>query len=333
MGWCISYMKFFLYLSIALIVSSCAVKQKSECISSSLLISRDNDNINLLMQDNGCKYTIHKMPENIWKIEVENGSFAAFTPRAEKDVKKALPVIKKNDKEILLFFASSGSLTQNKNSSSFTYMQNTFLDIPERKAGYIEEAVCSNDKTVIKSNGAVIFNSGTLYNGRKYIDIYNISLKKGYVHNNKCNIISAPAALRFPKRVRYFLNKDNINLYSDGKNIIISNKNNNNQMYLTDINEEKTLKTQKIKLEFSKNIEIAASNITPCYTTIILKGRYEPLQNIPHSKSLKGYIFKQIDITSKSEVTEIRLYTGTMVKEPFISVDKVDNNIIIYAGK
>lgn len=325
-------MKFFLYLSIALIVSSCAVKQKSECISSSLLISRDNDNINLLMQDNGCKYTIHKMPENIWKIEVENGSFAAFTPRAEKDVKKALPVIKKNDKEILLFFTSSGSLTQNKNSSSFTYMQNTFLDIPERKAGYIEEAVCSNDKTVIKSNGAVIFNSSTLYNGRKYIDIYNISLKKGYVHN-KCNIISAPAALRFPKRVRYFLNKDNINLYSDGKNIIISNKNNNNQMYLTDINEEKTLKTQKIKLEFSKNIEIAASNITPGYTTIILKGRYEPLQNIPHSKSLKGYIFKQIDITSKSEVTEIRLYTGTMVKEPFISVDKVDNNIIIYAGK
>ena len=237
MGWCISYMKFFLYLSIALIVSSCAVKQKSECISSSLLISRDNDNINLLMQDNGCKYTIHKMPKNIWKIEVENGSFAVFTPRAEKDVKKALPVIKKNDKEILLFFASSGSLTQNKNSSSFTYMQNTFLDIPERKAGYIEEAVCSNDKTVIKSNGAVIFNSGSLYNGRKYIDIYNISLKKGYVHNNKCNIISAPAALRFPKRVRYFLNKDNINLYSDGKNIIISNKNNNNQMYLTDINE------------------------------------------------------------------------------------------------
>ena len=76
-------------------VSSCAVKQKSECISSSLLISSDNNNINLLMQDNGCKYTIHKMPENIWKIEVENGLFAVFTPRAEKDVKKSLPVIKK----------------------------------------------------------------------------------------------------------------------------------------------------------------------------------------------------------------------------------------------
>lgn len=333
MGWCINYMKFFLYLSIVFIVSSCAVKQKSECISSSLLISRDNDNINLLMQDNGCKYTIHKMPENIWKIEVENGSFTAFAPQAEKDIKKALPVIKKNDKEILLFFASSGSLIQNKNSSSFTYMQNTFLDIPERKAGYIEETVCSNNQTVIKSNGAAVFNSGSLYNGRKYIDVYNVSLKKGYFHNNECNIISAPVLLRFPKRVRYFLNQDNINLFSDGKNIIISNKNNNNQMYLTDINEEKTLKTQKIKLEFSKNIEIAASNITPAYTTIILKGRYEPLQNIPHSKSLKGAFFKQIDITSKSEVTEIKLYTGTMVKEPFISVDKVDNNIIIYAGK
>lgn len=332
MGWCINYMKFFLYLCIALMVSSCAVKQKSECISSSLLISRDNNNINLLMQDNGCKYTIHKMPENIWKIEVENGSFSAFTPKAEKDVKKFLPVIKKNNKEILLFFASRGSLTQNKNSSSFTYMQNTFLDIPARKAGYIEEILCSNDKTVIKSNGAVVFNSGSLYNGRKYIDIYNISLKKGYVHN-KCSTVSAPVSLRFLKRVRYFLISDNLNLYSDGKNIIISNQKNNNHLFLTDINEEKTLKTQKIKLEFSKNIEIAASNITPGYTTIILKGRYEPLQNIPHSKSLKGAVFKQIDITPKSEVTEIRLYTGSIIKEPFISIDKVDNNIIIYADK
>lgn len=332
MGWCINYMKFFLYLCIALMVSSCAVKQKSECISSSLLISRDNNNINLLMQDNGCKYTVHKMPENIWKIEVENGSFSAFTPKAEKDVKKSLPVIKKNNKEILLFFASSGSLTQNKDSSSFTYTQNTAFNIPERKAGYIEEILCSNDKTVIKSNGAVVFNSGSLYNGRKYIDIYNISLKKGYVHN-KCSTVSAPVSLRFPKRVRYFLNSDNLGLYSDGKNIIISNQKNNNHLFLTDINEEKTLKTQKIKLEFSKNIEIAASNITPGYTTIILKGRYEPLQNIPHSKSLKGAVFKQVNITPKSEVTEIRLYTGRVIKEPFISIDKVDNNIIIYADK
>lgn len=332
MGWCINYMKFFLYLCIALMVSSCAVKHKSECISSSLLISRDNNNINLLMQDNGCKYTIHKMPENIWKIEVENGSFSAFTPKAEKDVKKFLPVIKKNNKEILLFFASRGSLTQNKNSSSFTYTQNTAFNIPERKAGYIEEILCSNDKTVIKSNGAVVFNSGSLYNGRKYIDIYNISLKKGYVHD-KCSTVSAPVSLRFPKRVRYFFISDNLNLYSDGKNIIISNQKNNNHLFLTDINEEKTLKTQKIKLEFSKNIEIAASNITPGYTTIILNGRYEPLQNIPHSKSLKGAVFKQVDITPKSEVTEIRLYTGSIIKEPFISIDKVDNNIIIYADK
>ncbi|MDE7314508.1 MAG: hypothetical protein K2N11_02255, partial [Mucispirillum sp.] len=95
-------MKLFLYLCIIFMASSCAISQKNECISSSLLISRDNDNINILMQDNGCKYTIRKMPENIWKIGVENGSFAAFTPRAEKSAKKALPVIKKNDKEILL---------------------------------------------------------------------------------------------------------------------------------------------------------------------------------------------------------------------------------------
>lgn len=69
-------------------MSSCAVKQESGCISSSLLVSKNNDNINLSMQDNGCKYTIKKMPENIWKIEVENGSFAAFTPLVEKKAKK-----------------------------------------------------------------------------------------------------------------------------------------------------------------------------------------------------------------------------------------------------
>ena len=133
--------------------------------------------------------------------------------------------------------------------------------------------------------------------------------------------------------MRYFLNSDNLNLYSNGKNIIISNKKNDNHLFLTDINEEKTLKTQKIKLEFSKNIEITASNITPAYTAVILKGRYEPLQNIPRSKSLKGAVFKHVDITPKSEVTEIRLYTGRIVKEPFISIDKVDNKIIIYADK
>ncbi len=57
------------------------------------------------------------------------------------------------------------------------------------------------------------------------------------------------------------------------------------------------------------------------------------MQNIPYSKFLKGSVFKQVIITSKSEVTEIRLYAGTMVKEQFISIDKVDNNIIIYAGR
>ena len=74
-------------------MSSCAVKQESGCISSSLLVSKNNDNINLSMQDNGCKYTIKKMPENIWKIEVENGSFAAFTPLVEKKAKKKQALI------------------------------------------------------------------------------------------------------------------------------------------------------------------------------------------------------------------------------------------------
>lgn len=333
MGWCIKYMKFFIYFFIVFFVSSCALKQKNECISSSLLINKDNDNINLLLSDNGCKYSIQKMPENIWKIEVKNGSFAAFIPRAEKSIKKTLPVIKKNDKEILLFFSSNGSLIQNKNSSSFTYIQNAFSNIPERKAGYIEAISCSSDKIYIKSNGAVIFNEGILYNGLKYIDIYGISLKKDYHHNDKCSFISAPLSLRFPKRVRYYLNDNNLYSYIDGKNIILSTKQDTNQMYLTDINEEKTLKTQKIKLEFSNNIEVAASNITPGHTTIILKGRYEPLHNIAHTKSLKGAVFKHVEISAKSEVTEIRLYNNSRVNKPFISVDKVDNNIIIYAGK
>lgn len=332
MGWCINYMKFFLYLFIAFMVSSCAVKHKSECSVSSLLISKDNNNINLLLQDNGCKYSVHKMPDNIWKIEVQNGYFASFTPRAEKDVKKALPLIKKNNKEILLFFDSKGNLTQNKNSSLFTYIPTLSQNMPERKAGYIEEIMCNCSSTVIKSNGAVIYNQGILYNGKKYIDIYNISLKKGYVHNNKCNAVSAPAALRYPKRVRYFIN-NNMDLYSDGKNVIISDEKNTNQIYITNISEEKTLKTQKIKLEFSKHIEVTASNITPSHTTIIIKGRYEPLQNIMQNKSLKGAVFKQVEITPKQEVTEIRLYNSRLVKEPYISVDKVDNNIIIYAGK
>ncbi len=325
-------MKFFLYLYIILILSSCALKQKNECISSSLLINKDDKNINILLQDNGCKYSINKMPENIWKIEVLNGYFSQFTPRAEKEVKSQLPVIKKNDKEILLFFTSNGNLIQNKSNNSFTFIQKNLLGIPERKAGYIESILCSNDKTIIKSNGAVIFNTNFLYNGKKYIDIYNISLKKDYFYDNKCNMVSSPLLLRFPKRVRYFLNSNELNVANDGESIIISNKNSINKQYLTDVYEEKTLKTQKIKLEFSNNIEITASNITPNYTTIILNGKYELLKNIQNITLLKGLFFKQIQVTTKSEITEIKLYNRT-IKEPFISIDKVDNNIIIYANK
>ncbi len=95
-------------------MSSCAVKQESGCISSSLLVSKNNDNINLSMQDNGCKYTIKKMPENIWKIEVENGSFAAFTPLVEKKAKKNLPVIRKMIKKFFYFLRQRAALLKIK---------------------------------------------------------------------------------------------------------------------------------------------------------------------------------------------------------------------------
>ena len=49
-------------------------------------------------------------------------------------------------------------------------------------------------------------------------------------------------------------------------------------------------------------------------------------------KDLKGSILKKIEINTKSSVTEIKIYKSRLVKTPFISVDKVDNNIIIYAG-
>lgn len=329
MGWCIDYMKFFLSIILLILLSSCAAKTGENCISSSLSIWAENKNINITLKDNGCRYNIHKMPENIWKIEVENGSYSPFTPKAEKDVKKYVPVIKKNDKEVLLFFTANGRLLQN-GKSSFIYIQDNLSYTPERKAGYIEKIICGSDD-IIKSNGAVSFKLSSLYNGQKYLDIFNVSLKNDYSHNNKCQSVSKPVTLRFPKRVRYFLN-DDYNVYSNGADIIISKNNYNTNRYIIDIIEEKTHKTQKIKLEFSNNLEVTASNITPNYVSVIIKGRYELIKNISNIIELKGSILKKIEINTKSSVTEIKIYKSRLIKNPFISVDKVDNNIIIYAG-
>lgn len=329
MGWCIDYMKFFLSIILLIMLSSCAVKTSENCLSSSLSIMAENKNINITLKDNGCSYKIHKMPENIWKIEVENGSYSSFTPKAEKEVKKYVPVIKKNNKEVLLFFALNGRLIQN-GQSSFIYMQDNLSYIPERKAGYIEKIICGNDD-IIKSNGAVSYKISSLYNGQKYIDIFNVSLKKDYNHNNQCKSISKPVTLRFPKRIRYFLN-DGYNVYNNGTDIIISKNNHNINQYLIDIKEEKSHNTQKIKLEFSNNLEVTASNITPNYASVIIKGRYDILKNISNINELKGSILKKIEINTKSSVTEIKIYKSRVIQNPFISVDKVDNNIIIYAG-
>lgn len=329
MGWCIDYMKFFFSIILLIMLSSCAAKTSENCLSSSLSIWAENKDINITLNDNGCRYNIHKMPKNIWKIEVENGSFSSFTPKAEKEVKKYVPVIKKNNKEVLLFFAANGRLIQN-GKSSFIYMQDNLSYMPERKAGYIENIICGDDN-IIKSNGAVSYKISSLYNGQRYLDIYNVSLKKDYNHNNQCKSISKPATLRFPRRIRYFLN-DDYNVYNKGTDIIISKNDYNSNEYLIDIKEEKNHNTQKLKLEFSNNLEVISSNITPNYASVILKGRYDMLKNISNIKDLKGSILKKIEINAKSSVTEIKIYKSRLVKTPFISVDKVDNNIIIYAG-
>ena len=160
MGWCIDYMKFFLSIILLIMLSSCAAKTSENCLSSSLSIWAENKNINITLNDNGCRYNIHKMPKNIWKIEVENGSFSSFTPKAEKEVKSMVPVIKKNNKEVLLFFAANGRLIQN-GKSSFIYMQDNLSYMPERKAGYIENIICGDDN-IIKSNGAVSYKISSL---------------------------------------------------------------------------------------------------------------------------------------------------------------------------
>ena len=49
--------------------------------------------------------------------------------------------------------------------------------------------------------------------------------------------------------------------------------------------------------------------------------------------NLKGRAFNKIDINKKSTITELRLYNKKGIKENFVSIDKVDNKLIIYSTK
>lgn len=318
--------------------SACASKNnisRNDCVVSSMQIVEDNRNIKIDFIDNGCKYSYKQLENKVWQIKVYNGTFALFTPNAENGIKKDVPVIKKNNKEVILYFAENGYISQ-KNNNSFIYNQKEYKkNISSAKASYIENIICSNKKVEIQGNGAFRANYGMLLNGQKYVDIFDVTLKSNYIHSTNCKNIKKPVMLLYPRRIRYFI--DNINgdvfINNSEKGVILSLNEKLDNPLITAILEEKTLIKQKIIFETTSNINVLSVNSTPGYTTIILKGRYNIIPKALGKSKLKGSIFKNIEINKKSTVTEIRLYNKSTISKNYISVDRVDNKLIIYAVK
>lgn len=332
-------MKKVVILIICILITSCAAKNTTtyikNCSVSNMLLHNDGGNIRISFYDNGCKYIYKQIDKKTYKITLENGNFSTFTPNAEPAVKKDVPVIKKNSNEVIIYFAENGVLSQ-KNDNVFLYNQSQSLqNIPSKEASYIKNIECMEKEVIVESDGALKTKTGILYNGQKYLDIFDVSLKKDYTHSANCKNISKPNALIYPKRIRYFINDIQGNMFvsNTAGGIILSLNNKDANLLLTSIKEEKSLTKQKITLETSSKIEVVSSLITPSYTTIILKGRYNMINRVINKSKLKGPVFKRIEINKKTSVTEIKLYNRSSLLKNFISADMVDNKLIIYATK
>lgn len=334
------YMKYIIALLCCFFISSCAVKTSApldngKCSVTNVDIKSYKGNILFQFIDNGCNYKYIQQEKNVWKVAVENGSFTNFNPSAEYKIKYDIPIIKKNHKEIIFHFAENGVFSKIDNNSFLYNQQKNIQNIPERKASYIQELTCSKKEAFIKGNGVLYGKYGKLYNGQKYIDIYDVSLKTDYKHGEKCKNINNPVVLRYPKRVRYFINNINqdVTLSNSSSSLVISLSSNYGNPYITDIIEEKSLHKQKVIIEASNNLNIVSTSITPSYVSVVIKGRYTPLTNLDYKMNLKGRAFNKIDINKKSTITELRLYNKKGIKENFVSIDKVDNKLIIYSTK
>ena len=332
-------MKKVVILIICVFITSCAAKQQNiyskNCSVTNMLLHNDAGNIKITFFDNGCKYIYKQTDKKTYKITLENGSFSTFTPNAEPAVKKDVPVIKKNSNEVIIYFAENGE-KKKKSDNVFLYNQSQSIhNIPSKEASYIKSIECMEKEVVIESDGALTTKTGILYNGQKYIDIFDVSLKKDYIHSANCKNISKPYALIYPKRIRYFIDdiKGNMFVSNTAGGIILSLNKKDENLLVTNIREEKTLTKQKVVLETSSNIQVVSSLITPSYTTIILKGRYNMISKIVNRSKLKGPVFKRIEINKKSSVTEVKLYNRSSLLKNYISADMVDNKLIIYATK
>lgn len=328
-----------LLIFLCIFLSSCALKSNNitanNCTVSAVQLTEDNKNIKISFKDTGCRYDYKQLDKKVWKISVNNGRFSSFSPNAENTIKKDVPVIKKNEKEVILYFTKNGVISQ-KNHNTFIYNQRDFREnISREKASYIESIKCLENEVIIKSNGALHSTYGKLYNGQKYIDIFDVSLKKGYTGSTTCKNISSPVILSYPKRIRYFVNniKGDVFINNIENGISLSLNENKNNPLITNISEVKTLTRQKIILETSSNINVVSINSTSGYTKIILKGRYNVIARAVNRTKLKGDIFKKIEINKKSTVTEIKLYNKSALTKNYISIDRVDNKLIIYATK
>lgn len=339
MGWCINKnMKKALLLILCILITSCASKPFGtgawNCTVTGMQIKPQGKNILISLLDNSCGYNYEQIDAKSWKISLKRGKIKSHTPYIDNVSSQDILDIHIDKKEIIFDFAKNGVLTQ-QTRNTFLYKQNNFkAEIPAEKALYIERVDCYSKSITIKSNGALHSNYGVLYNGQKYLDIYNVPLKKGYKQDKKCRNISSPVKLAYPERIRYFINniESDLSVHNTQAGILLSYDNSNNFL-ITDIYEENTPALQKIILETSSNIRVLSVNSDKNNTTVVLEGKYRIIKNSADKNKFLGKIFKNMELKQKAAVTEIKFNNKSANIKNYISIDRVDNKLIIYATK
>lgn len=342
MGLCISrIMKKAVLLFLCIFITSCASKSynavENNCTVKSINITSQDKNLLINFVDNGCTYSYEQVDTASWKISVKNGKLksSSLDINGDSDGDIIGFFISKKDNFIEFNFAKKGVLTQNT-SNTFIYNQTNYKkEIPAEKASYIERMDCYEHRINITSNGALYSTYGELYNGQKYIDIFNVSLKQGYTHGKDCVNISSPVTLKYPKRLRYFINdiQSELVINNTKTGIALSFYDDVEGHLITGIREENTQALQKIIIETSSNIRVLSVDSNKDNTIVVLNGKYDVIKKASYKNEFMGNFFKNIEVNKKSEVTEIKLNNRTAGLKNFISIDRVDNKLIIYATK
>lgn len=328
---------------IILFLCSCAsskaafTESEAACKAESMFLTKAGPaSVHMEIGGKGCKYDIIKVSDRQWMLELANGEYSGFTPKADVFSKKAIPVIKKSGSRIILFSEKRGILEKSDKKDGEFYFKIGANEETAVKGKYITSIQCmKGNPFFLKVNGDGVFGSdtGCLYDSVCYVDLYDVKVAEGFYVIDGCSGVSGPNALKFPNRIRFTAdigaNKKVKHFYNaNSAGIAALSSDIKSRRYIMDVIEERTPFNQKIKILFNAPFSYD-TEYSDKFVKIKLKGIFLPIKQLKKDTKLQGSFFKSAEIAGNAGNTEIIL-NKRHGKDMKFSSDKHNNSLIIY---